>query len=104
MSQSIDIRSIEEIDIRKEIDGILTFAKPGAIFDSEKVRNRIARKYRLYLDDHETRSFGRSIGFVLTEMYESGILDVYSDTRPITYVRLKAKGTSFITEVHNYSD
>jgi hydrogenase maturation factor HypE len=106
MTQSLEvrIRSIEEIDLRREISEITSFARVGAVFDSEKVRNRIARKYQLSLDDHETRSLGRSIGFVLTEMLENGLLDIYEYTAPIKYVRLKPKDTSFKPDVYNHSD
>ena len=85
MEQSLMVRSIEEIDIRKEVE-----AFPGNIFSARKIRLRIIDKYGLSLDQHQEHSLGRRVGDILSRMNDEGRLSVYlrSDSRhPIRYIR-----------------
>ena len=78
-------RSIDEIDIRKEIESF-----PGSIFSARKIRRRIIDKYGLSLDQHQEHSLGRRVGDILSRMSDEGRLSVYlrSDSRhPIRYIR-----------------
>ena len=87
MSQSLEARSIEEIDIKKEIEEF-----PGSVFSAKKIRCRIIDKYGLYLDQHQEHSLGRRVGDVLSRMYNEGQLTIYSrsdSNHPIRYMRDK---------------
>ena len=73
---------IGEIDIKKEI-----LEAPGNVMYAAKIRNSIVKKYGLVLDDHENQSMGKRIANCLSQMYDQGILGMYSDGAPIKYIR-----------------
>lgn len=88
MNESMAARSIDEIDIRKEIESF-----PGSIFSARKIKRRIIDKYGLYLDQRQEHSLGSKIGDILSRMNDEGLLSVYlrSDSRhPIRYIRLRS--------------
>ncbi len=88
MSQSLEARSIEEIDIKKEIEEF-----PGSVFSARKIRRRIVGKYDLILDQHQEHSLGRRIGDILAKMNYEGDISIYSrsdSNHPIRYIRKRS--------------
>lgn len=79
--------SIDEIDIRKEIEDF-----PGIVVSAKRIRMRIERKYGLYLNQHQANTLGRRVADILSEMYDDGLLSIYSRSysrRAIKYMRNK---------------
>ena len=88
MTQSLTVKLIEEVDIRKEIDDF-----PGTIFSARKIRCRITAKYELYLDQQQEHSLGRRIGDILAKMNYEGDISIYSrsdSNHPIRYIRKRS--------------
>jgi len=87
MTQSIQIRSIEDLDpdiLRQEIRNF-----PGSVFSSTKIRRRIVEKYGLWLDSHEEYSLSMKLSMILAQMRDEGEILVYrySKNHPIKYAR-----------------
>ncbi len=97
MTQSLQARSIEEIDIRKEVNEF-----PGHVFWATKIRRRIVDRYDLALDQRQEHSLGTKIGEVLSIMFSNGEIYVYSRGGSHHAIKYARKQVRQIAELNNY--
>jgi len=89
MTQSIQIRSFEDLInnpelLRQEIEDF-----PGTVLSAAKIRRRIVEKYGFLLDSHEEYSLSVRLSMILAQKRDNGEILVYrySKNHPIKYAR-----------------
>jgi hypothetical protein len=84
MTQSLEIRSVEEIDIRKEIAEMR-----GRTVSSPRLTKIIIKKYGLWLDEHQEHSLKQMVNVTLRNKEALGEVRIVVDGRPIRYLVIR---------------
>ncbi len=77
MTQSIQIRSIEDLLSNPDLLRQLIRDFPGQVLSSRKIRVWIIRNFGFYLDEHLERSLAHQLSLILMQMHGQGEIVIY---------------------------
>ncbi len=77
MTQSIQIRSFEDLINNPDLLRQLIRSFPGQVFSSKRIRVWITKTYGFDFDEHEERSLGHQLSLILIQMHGEGEIMIY---------------------------